>query len=314
MKFRYTFRLAVSVLLVPMLAFAHEDHTPVTPANLWWAWSFEPWVIAALLLTLGLYLFGLRRIRTSVPKWQITSFIAGIAALALTLLSPLHRLGSELFSAHMTQHELLMLVAAPLLIMGQPGTPMLWAFPVSFRIKLGKAVKQPVIGRAWKTVSSPFSAWIIHGISVWFWHVPVLYQATLESELVHATQHITFLGTALLFWWTLLHGRGERMTYGAAVVYVFTTAVHTSVLGALLTCTSKLWYPAYIGHTVAWGLSPLQDQQLGGLIMWVPAGVVYIAIGLWLFAGWLRESDQRLLYTRTSDLMRVPLRGGGQDA
>jgi putative membrane protein len=104
------------------------------------------------------------------------------------------------------------------------------------------------------------------------------------------------------------------MTYGAAVVYVFTTAVHTSVLGALLTCTSKLWYPAYVGHTAAWGLSALEDQQLGGLIMWVPAGVVYIAIGLWLFAGWLRESDQRLLYTRTSDLIRVPLRRGAPDA
>jgi cytochrome c oxidase assembly factor CtaG len=214
----------------------------------------------------------------------------------------------------MTQHELLMLIVAPLLVLAQPGTPMLWAFPVSFRIRLGKAVKQPLIGRTWKAVSSPFSAWIIHGISVWVWHVPFLYQATLDNELVHATQHITFLGTALLFWWTLLHGRGERMTYGAAVVYVFTTAVHTSVLGALLTCTSKLWYPAYIGHTAAWGLSTLEDQQLGGLIMWVPAGVVYIGIALWLFAGWLRESDQRLLYTRASDLIRVPLREGGPDA
>lgn len=214
----------------------------------------------------------------------------------------------------MTQHELLMLIVAPLLVVAQPGTPILWAFPVSLRIKLGKAVKQPLIGRTWKAVSSPFSAWIIHGISVWLWHIPFLYQATLDNELVHATQHITFLGTALLFWWTLLHGRGERMTYGAAVVYVFTTAVHTSVLGALLTCTLKLWYPAYIGHTAAWGLSALEDQQLGGLIMWVPAGVVYIAIALWLFAGWLRESDQRLLYTRASDLIRVPLREGGPDA
>jgi putative membrane protein len=126
-------------------------------------------------------------------------------------------------------------------------------------------VKQPLIGRTWKAVSSPFSAWIIHGISVWLWHIPFLYQATLDNELVHATQHITFLGTALLFWWTLLHGRGERMTYGAAVVYVFTTAVHTSVLGALLTCTSKLWYPAYIGHTAAWGLSALEDQMAAGI-------------------------------------------------
>jgi cytochrome c oxidase assembly factor CtaG len=314
MKLRYTFRLATSLLLVPTLTFAHEGQSPVTPANFWQAWSVEPWVIASLLLTLTIYLLGLRRIRTRVLKRQITSFSAGIAALALTLLSPLHRFGSELFSAHMTQHELLMLVAAPLLVMGQPGTPMLWAFPISSRIKLGKAVKQPVLARTWKAVSSPFSAWIIHGISVWLWHIPFLYQATLESELVHAAQHITFLGTALLFWWTLFHGRSERMTYGAAVVYVFTTAVHTSVLGALLTCTSKLWYPAYVGHTTAWGLSALQDQQLGGLIMWLPAGVVYIGIALWLFAGWLRESDQRLLYTRTSDLMRVPLREGGPDA
>jgi putative membrane protein len=314
MKLRYTYRLAVSLLLVSTLAFAHEGHSPVTPINLWQAWSFEPWVIVGLLLTLTLYLLGLRRIRTSVPKWQITSFIAGTAALALTLMSPLHRLGSALFSAHMTQHELLMLIVAPLLVLGHPGTPMLWVFPVALRIKLGKAVKQPVIGRTWRAVSSPFSAWIIHGMSVWLWHVPFLYQATLDNELVHATQHITFLGTALLFWWTLLHGRGERMTYGAAVVYVFTTAVHTSVLGALLTCTSKLWYPAYIGHTAAWGLNALEDQQLGGLIMWVPAGVVYIAIALWLFAGWLRESDQRLLYTRASDLIRVPLREGGPDA
>lgn len=314
MKFRYTFRLAASVLLFPMLTVAHEDHSPVTPANLLRAWSFEPWVIAGLLLTLVLYLFGLRRIRISVPKWQITSFIAGATALALTLLSPLHRLGSELFSAHMMQHELLMLIAAPLLILGQPGTPVLWAIPVSLRIKLGKAVKQPMVVRTWKAVSSPFSAWMIHGVSVWLWHVPVLYQATLDNELVHAIQHATFLGTALLFWWTLLHGRGDRMTYGAAVVYVFTTAVHTSVLGALLTCTSKLWYPAYIGHTAAWGLSPLQDQQLGGLIMWVPAGVVYIAIGLWLFAGWLRESDRRLVYAQSTELMHVRFPEGGRDA
>ena len=246
-------------------------------------------------------------------KMADTSFIAGTAALALTLMSPLHRLGSELFSAHMAQHELTMLIVAPLLVLAQPGTPMLFAFAVSLRIKLGKAAKQPLIGRTWKAVSSPFSAWIIHGISVWLWHVPFLYQATLDNELVHATQHITFLGTALLFWWTLLHGRGERMTYGAAVVYVFTTAVHTSVLGALLTCTSKLWYPAYIGHTAAWGLSALEDQQLGGLVMWVPAGVVYIAIALWLFAGWLRESDQRLLYTRASDLIKgaIARRGPG---
>src|SRR5438309_12129965 len=190
MKLDLPFRIAYAALLLSGTALAHQDQGHVTPENLWRAWSFEPWVIAGVLLTVGLYLLGLWRIRITVSRWMITSFITGLAALALTLLSPLHRLGSELFSAHMTQHELLMLVAAPLLIIGQPGTPMLWAFPVSFRINLGQAVKQPVIGRTWKAVSSPFSAWIIHGISVWFWHIPFLYQAALDNELVHATQHV----------------------------------------------------------------------------------------------------------------------------
>jgi putative membrane protein len=81
--------------------------------------------------------------------------------------------------------------------------------------------------------------------------------------------------------------------------------VHTSVLGALLTCSTRLWYPIYQGRTALWGLSALEDQQLGGLIMWVPAGVVYIALGLWLFAGWLRESERRFSYSRAAELTRA---------
>ncbi len=168
---------------------------------------------------------------------------------------------------------------------------------------------------SWAAISAPLSAWLIHGVTLWLWHIPFLYQATLDSELVHAAQHATFLGTALLFWWALIHGRGGRMSYGAAVMYVFTTAVHTSVLGALLTVSSKLWYPIYDGRTLAWGLSALEDQQLGGLIMWVPAGLVYVGIGLWLFAGWLRESDRRLSYSQSSDVLQASSAvRGGRDA
>ncbi len=314
MKLNLTCRLASAVLLLPAISYAHAGARHIESGNLWTAWSFEPWVIRGLLLTGSIYFIGLRRTKKKPPKWQITSFVAGIAALALTLLSPIHRLGAELFSAHMTQHELLMLFAAPLLILGHPGAPMLWAFPMSWRIRLGKLTSWPIVATSWNAVSAPLAAWMIHGVTLWLWHVPILYQATLYSEPVHAAQHATFLFTALLFWWTLFHGRGGRMPYGAAVAYVFTTAVHTSVLGALLTCSSKLWYPAYIGRTAAWRLSPLEDQQLGGLIMWVPAGVVYIVIGLWLFAGWLRESDRRLVYARSTDLLQSPLRGGGRDA
>jgi putative membrane protein len=312
MKLNSTLRIVCVFGLLPSMAQAHETADHVSPAGLWRAWSFEPWVIVALLLTAAPYIAGLRQSKES--RWQRASFVAGMIALALTLLSPIHRLGSELFSAHMAQHELLMLVAAPLLVLGKPGSAMLWGLTTGLRKQVARLLKLSFVEKSWKLISAPLAAWLVHGFTLWLWHVPVLYEATLDSELVHAAQHATFLFTALLFWWALFHGRGGRMPYGAAVAYVFTTGVHTSILGALLTCSSKLWYPAYIGRTAAWGLSPLEDQQLGGLIMWVPAGVVYVVIGLWLFAGWLRESDKRLVYARSTDLLQQALREGGRDA
>jgi cytochrome c oxidase assembly factor CtaG len=129
-------------------------------------------------------------------------------------------------------------------------------------------------------------------VSLWVWHVPLLFQATLHSDLVHTIQHTFFLGSALLFWWALIHGPHGAMGYGAAALYVFTTSVHSGVLGALITFSSGLLYPAYSSTTASWGLTALEDQQLGGLIMWVPAGLVYIVAGLALFAGWMKESDR----------------------
>jgi putative membrane protein len=107
--------------------------------------------------------------------------------------------------------------------------------------------------------------------------------------LAHSAQHLSFLLSALLFWWSLFYARGGR--HGAGVLYIFTTAVHTGILGALLTLAPTVWYPAYAGKVQAWGLTPLEDQQIGGLIMWIPAGVVYTVAGLFLFAATLRESD-----------------------
>lgn len=326
MKFKNTIAVGCVVFsaMAPNLAWAHDGGEHVSPHRWWAAWSFEPFVVFAVLATVLLYAAGLSRIRQHVPGWQIGCFGAGMFALALTLLSPIHQLGSELFWAHMTQHELIMLIAAPLMVLGQPGVVMLWALPMRTRAALGMLAKNGSVAVTWAVISAPIAAWLIHGGTLWLWHLPALYQATLESEVVHAAQHGTFLFTALLFWWTLIRGRGGHMSHGAAVAYIFTTAVHTSVLGALLTCSSQLWYPIYQGRTQGFGLSALQDQQLGGLIMWVPAGLVYIAIALWLFAGWLRESDTRLAYSRTTDLMRAtslyerrPHEGrlrGGQDA
>jgi cytochrome c oxidase assembly factor CtaG len=193
----------------------------------------------------------------------------------------------------MSQHEVLMLVAAPLLVLGRPLVVFLWAFPVNWSRRIGNLAKIPAISRGWQLFTIPLVAWLVHAVALWIWHVPVLFEAVLHHEWVHTLQHVSFLGSALLFWWALIHGPRGVMGYGAALLYLFTTSIHSGALGALLTVAGSVWYPSYIGLTTSWGLTPLEDQQLGGLIMWIPAGLVYVIAGLALFAGWLREADLR---------------------
>ena len=135
---------------------------------------------------------------------------------------------------------------------------------------------------------------LVHALALWIWHVPVLFEATLTSDAVHALQHALFFGTAVMFWQAVLFGERRAVDYGLAVLYLFLTAMHSGALGALITFASEPWYASYT-TTAAGRLSPLEDQQLGGLIMWIPAGMIYVVAGLVLFAAWLRESDRRML-------------------
>jgi putative membrane protein len=248
-----------------------------------------------------LYLRGVRRLwRESgkgrgIRRWEAVCYAAGWAALFVALVSPLHPWGEVLFSAHMTQHEVLMVGAAPLLVLGRPVIAFLWAMPMEWARALGNWTKAVWFRRAWAFLTKPLAAWAIHAAALWVWHVPLMFQATLKSDLVHTLQHVSFLGSALLFWWALIHGPRGLMGYGAAVLYLFTTSIHTGLLGALITFTGTTLYPAYAGTTASWGLTPLEDQQLGGLIMWVPAGLVYVVAGLALLAGWMRESERSVL-------------------
>jgi cytochrome c oxidase assembly factor CtaG len=189
----------------------------------------------------------------------------------------------------MAQHELLTVVAAPLLVLGRPIIPFLWALPISWRRVAGDWVALPPVRVVWFLLTMPPVAWALHAAAIWLWHAPLLYQATLRSELVHTAQHVSFLGTGLLFWWAMLYGREGRIGRPDAVIYLFTTAMHTSLLGVLIAFSSRLWYPLYQATTMPWGLTPLEDQQLAGIIMWVPAGVAYLVAALWLASTWLRD-------------------------
>ena len=282
--------IARVLALLGVCALLLEAHAgePIEPHDLLRAWRTDPGICIPLFLAAVLFAVGQRR-ATSVASWQTACFWTGLGLLAIALISPLHALGEVLFSAHMVQHEILMLLAAPLLVLSRPLVPWLWALPLEARKTAGRWSKIKPVPDLWRTLTNPAVAWTLHGAVIWLWHAPVAFEATLKNDWVHSAQHISFLGTALLFWWSLFHLHSHR--FGAGVLYLFTTAVHTSILGALLTFARTPWYPAYGLAASFWGYTPLEDQQLGGLMMWVPGGFVYLTAGLVLFARWMRQSE-----------------------
>jgi putative membrane protein len=275
---------------VAAVALSAQAHTPragsASPATA--GWLLGPWELAVVILlasTAWLYAAGLVALwrrggkGSGIRAWRAGSYAAGWLALAIALVSPLDTLGSRLFSAHMVQHEVLMLIAAPLLVLGHPLAVYLWAVPVRWRSRVVAGVRRRSLRAFWRAITTPPVAWGLAATVLWVWHLPALFNATLRSDAIHALQHGCFLLSALVFWHVFLPRRGSR-TRGAAILYIFTTALHSSVLGALLTFAPSVWYAGYHGRALAFGLTPLEDQQLGGLIMWVPAGAAYLAVAL----------------------------------
>jgi putative membrane protein len=256
-------------------------------------WTFEPWVVVLMLASLLLYGIGYARLRRRSRRGrpthstQLAAFVGGWLALVAALFSPLDALSAALFSAHMVQHELLMIVAAPLLVIGRPLGVWMWAFPRTARERLGRAVRSSWIRTPWHWLTAPTIAWMLHAAALWAWHGPVLFEAALAYPSVHTLQHASFLISALLFWWTIFGETGRHRHGAYAMLALFTTMVHTGALGALLTLAPGVWYPSYVESTTALGFDPLHDQQLGGLIMWVPAGLAYLVGALAVSARWL---------------------------
>jgi len=282
-----------------LIVLAHIGE-PLRPHDLWGAWQFEPVTIVLIVASGWMYWRGLTRLwhaagtGRGVRRRDAWAYWVGLFLLAVALLSPLHALGEVLFSAHMAQHELLMTVAAPLLVMGKPLIPFVWALSPKWRRITGHWTSTRAFARPWSALTHPATAFFVHGAAIWVWHLPSLYDASVGSETVHAAQHASFFLTALLFWWVVLRPSTSRGGTGASIVILFGTVLHTGALGALLTLTSRLLYTAYATTTGPWGLTPIEDQQVGGLIMWVPGGLAYIIAALALVVRLLNESEHRV--------------------
>jgi putative membrane protein len=195
----------------------------------------------------------------------------------------------------MVQHLILILVAAPPLVMSDFPVAFLWALPRSWSQPFAHRWNQSqTLSRLWQLMNNPLFAWSAFAIAIWLWHAPKFFNAALEHEGIHITEHLVFLLTAMLFWWILFKPTLQKhLRYGMAILYLFTTILQSSILGALMTFSSEPWYPFYKHQMMPWGLTPLQDQQIAGLIMWMPGGFVFTLLTIGYFAAWLRALEQR---------------------
>lgn len=262
-------------------------HVPgiVTPDAVWRTWNLEPLVLVTLAVTSWVYVRGLRRLRSSaagnargVSRASAWSFAAGQAALLLALVSPLDALGGTLLSAHMAQHGILAGLAPPLLLLGTPGVAFAWGVSGVPAIRRLAPVWRALAGLA-RALSTPLRATVVHGLTMWLWHAPMLFGAAVAYESVHALQHLSFFIPAILFWRALL-GEHSAAHAAAAAIAAFVTFMHTGLLGGLITMAPEPLYPVYAGRTESWGFTALADQHLAGLFMWVPLGLPYVVAGL----------------------------------
>lgn len=281
-------RLAALLFLLGVAggASAHGGQDPSESLR----WTWDPQIIVPLALVLAVFLAGRarlsRRSRRNVPgTWQ---FLAGWSVLAIALVSPLHSGGERSFAVHMAEHELIMLVATLLLAASHSGGTLAWGLPAMLRRSLRGGWKSPLV-TIWRRLTEPITATLIQGTVMWVWHVPALFDRTLTNDVWHATQHLSFVLASLLFWCAML---SRRASYGVSAACLFVTSLIGGALGALMTFSQSAWYAGYAAMNLSGiGLDPVRDQQLAGLLMWIPGGLVHAVAALVMLHKWLVVSE-----------------------
>jgi putative membrane protein len=281
--------LILVLLLAPGLVWAHSQEPSGREAG--------EWVLISILFLAGAWyavgyshVWRASRTGRAMLARRGALFAGGWLVIAASLLSPLHELGGRSFTAHMLEHELLMLVAAPLIAFARPLGVFIWALPRSSRRALGALGHRNWFAALWRSLSSPLSASLIQAAMLWAWHAPAFFDAALRSEVWHAAQHLSLVASALLFWWSINDASALGRKHGIAGFYLFFTSVHSALLGALMAFAESPWYSQYVrmGMSGTAGLTPLEDQQIAGLIMWVPGGAVHAIAALVYLSRWFR--------------------------
>jgi cytochrome c oxidase assembly factor CtaG len=306
--------VAAGMLGLPGLAAAHGPvpHEAPTLATLAFGWSFDPVVVGGLGAALVAWLAMVRRIARAhpgrgVPRARTAAFLGALAAIAVALLSGIERYDTTLFSIHMVQHLLLMLVAAPLLALAAPVTQLLRVASPRWRRRIvGVLHAGPV-----EALGQPVVAWVTFTLVMWISHFSPLFDAALENEVVHDAEHVLFLGAGLLFWWPVVGAdpARRRLSHPVRALYVLLQMPPSSFLGMLITFAAAPLYPHYATLGSPYGIDPLADQQLAGGIMWLGGDVIFIGAVLVAVAAWMRHEERNTTAAeRRADAQRARLR------
>ena len=244
-------------------------------------WRFDPSVLLGLLSLAGVYALGVAR-SGRARRGQIVSFGAGLLVLFAALESPLDTIGDTyLLSMHMTQHLLLVLMAPPLLLYGTPG----WV--------LSPALDRPLVAAMARRLTRGPIAFAIYNVVFALAHLPVFFDLTLRSEGVHIAEHLLFIGTGVLAWWPILSpvATVPRLSYPFQMLYLFLATLPCSLVGALITLSGVVLYSPYATAPRLWGLSPLGDQQIAGLAMWIGGSLYYFLAFAAVFFVWAQRDE-----------------------
>jgi putative membrane protein len=286
--------VAVLLAALPSAAVAHGGHVHGVPGL-----TLDPLVTVPLALLLLIFLIGQYHLlqRSKVARSRSWLFVAGWLVLTLSLISPLHQGGERSFALHMTEHELIMLLATMLLAAANAGGTLAWGLPGVLRRRLGGNWKAP-LASAWQRLTEPITATILQSLVMWAWHAPSLFNRALESRGWHIAQHVSFIAASLLFWAAMLNVRRGGYLLSAACLFI--TSLVEGALGALMTFSSSPWYSAYAAMGLSGvGLDPVTDQRLAGLLMWIPGGLIHGAMAIALLYGWLRQDEPQTLSPAT---------------
>jgi len=279
-------------MLLPVL------HTCPTCPSVLGITLYPPSLLLVVVPTLA-YALALRRLRQAgrtVPASWPLAFFAGMFSALLALAGPLDTWNDELLTMHMAQHLVLIQVTAPLLLLGRPVQVFLRALPPRRAGRLTRLVLRPVWSRRIvQLLTAPLVATALANLALVVWHFPALYERTIWNQGIHDLQHLSFFGTALLFWWPIIDPvpRHHRVSGLWASLMVFITAVVSTIIGAILTLADEVLYEPYRYAAMPWGFTPLVDQQVAGLLMWIGGGTLYVVIILVLLARWLLREEGR---------------------